>query len=394
MAKFLRKVRRKSYAFTLVELLVVIAIIGILVGLLLPAVQAAREAARRMQCSNNLKQLGLAALNYESADSRFPSMMNGPIVLPANWGGSWESSRGHHSAWLQMLPFYEQTALYNTISAGPQQGGMTMDRPFGPHSLRPYTHYQVRLSALLCPSDPGSQGMGWSSAQAPVAYATCFGDSTRGTDGRHNGEWGSPSARGMFDIVWSDPVAGGGTRRVGPGVGKKIGAVTDGTSNTLQLSEITVYNGQAKLHGHYVVIPRDVFRAGPIVCAAQKGPNGTLLNSNDGSGTYALPSSHHRHGESWASGFTMNSGFCTILPPNGPSCANERGEWQEGIYTANSYHTGGVNAVLVDGSVHFISENIDTGNLALPVPTGGPSPYGVWGAMGTANGGEAFSYEF
>ena len=183
MAKLLRRVRKRSYAFTLVELLVVIAIIGILVGLLLPAVQAAREAARRMQCSNNLKQLGLASLNYESAFSRFPSMMNGPIVQPANWDGSWESSRGHHSAWLQMLPFYEQTNLYNTISAGPQEGGMTRDRPFGPHSLRPYTAYQARISALLCPSDPGSQGMGWSSAQAPVAYATCFGDSTRGTDG-------------------------------------------------------------------------------------------------------------------------------------------------------------------------------------------------------------------
>ena len=90
----------------------------------------------------------------------------------------------------------------------------------------------------------------------------------------------------------------------------------------------------------------------------------------------------------------MNSGFFAILPPNAPSCANERGEWQEGIYTANSYHTGGVNASLVDGSVHFISENIDTGNLAAPVPTGGPSPYGVWGAMGTATGGESFSYEF
>ncbi len=376
MAKLLKWHKKRSYAFTLVELLVVIAIIGILVGLLLPAVQAAREAARRMQCSNNLKQLTLASLNYESAYGRFPSAMNGPIVLPANWGGSWESSRGHHSAWLQMLPYIEQNPLYSTISSGPQEGGMSMDRPFGPHSLRPYTPYKARISAFLCPSDPGATTMGWSSDQAPICYATNFGDSTRGTDGRHNGEWGSPNPRGMFGIVWSSP----GVRTVGPGVGKTIGSVTDGTSNTISFSEITVFNGQGKIHGHYTTMPRDTFRASPIACMQTRGPNGTIVGP--------LPSSHHRHGESWASGFTMNSGFCTILPPNAPSCANDRGEWQEGIYTANSYHTGGVNLSMVDGSVHFISGAIDTGNLAAPVPTGGPSPYGVWGGLGTSSGGE------
>lgn len=382
MAKLLRRVRKRSYAFTLVELLVVIAIIGILVGLLLPAVQAAREAARRMQCSNNLKQLGLASLNYESTYKRFPTAMNGPIVCPANWGGSWESSRGHHSAWLQMLPFIEQAPLYNQISAGAPEGGMTMARSFGPHSLRPYSAYKNRISSFLCPSDPGAQGNGWSNDQAPVCYATNFGDSTRGEDGVSNGEWGSSKARGMFSIVWGDPRTGGCTRQVS-GQGKTFGNVTDGSSNTLAFSEITVFNGEGKLHGHYTTMPSATFRATPIACAQTKGPNGTIVGP--------LPSSHHRHGESWASGFTMNSGFTCILPPNAPSCANDRGEWQEGIYSANSYHTGGVNAVMVDGSVHFITENIDTGNLSLPVPTTGPSPYGVWGALGSSNGGETAS---
>ena len=127
---------RLKRAFTLVELLVVIAIIGILVGLLLPAVQAAREAARRMQCSNTLTQRGLAALNYESAFKRFPSAMQGPIVQPADWDGSWESSRGHHSAWMMMMPFYEQGALYNTIAAGAREQGMTRDRPFDRDGVR------------------------------------------------------------------------------------------------------------------------------------------------------------------------------------------------------------------------------------------------------------------
>ncbi len=370
--------KKRSLAFTLVELLVVIAIIGILVGLLLPAVQAAREAARRMQCSNNLKQLGLAAHNYESTFKVFPSAMNGPIVFPADWDGSWESSRGHHSAWLQMLPYIEQSALYNSISSGPKQGGMTRDRPFGPHSLRPYTFYQVRIPGFLCPSDPGAQTNGWSNDQAPINYATNFGDSTRGTDGGDNGEWGSSNPRGMFGIIWSEP----GLRTVN-GRAKAHGSVSDGTSNTLMFSEITIYVADQKLHGDYTMMPSATFRASPIACLRTKGPNGTLVGP--------VPPSHHRHGESWASGFTMNSGFTAILPPNSPSCANAQGEWQEGIYSANSYHTGGVNAVRVDGSVGFISDSIDTGNLAATVPTSGPSPYGVWGSIATSSGGEVVS---
>ena len=367
--------KKSSHAFTLVELLVVIAIIGILVGLLLPAVQAAREAARRMQCTNNLKQLGLAANNYESTFRVFPSAMNGPIVMPADWNGSWESSRGHHSAWLQMLPYIEQSSLYNSIASGPQEGGMTQARPFGPHSLRPYSFYKVRIPGFLCPSDPGAQGNGWSNDQAPISYATNFGDSTRGNDGGHNGEWGSSNPRGMFGIIWSAP----GLRTVN-GRAKSHGSVTDGTSNTLMFSEITIFTSVAKLHGGYTMMPSATFRANPIACRQTKGPNGTLIGP--------VPPSHHRHGESWASGFTMNSGFTAILPPNSPSCANAQGEWQEGIYSANSYHTGGVNAVRVDGSVGFISDSIDTGNLAVPVPTAGPSPYGVWGSIATSSGGE------
>ena len=95
------------------------------------------------------------------------------------------------------------------------------------------------------------------------------------------------------------------------------------------------------------------------------------------------------------SGYPMIMGFTTILPPNAPSCASAQGEWNEGIFTADSYHPGGVNAAMTDGSIRFVSETINTGNLAAPVPQmplwGTPSPYGVWGAMGTKAGTEAFS---
>ena len=358
---------RRARAFTLVELLVVIAIIGILVGLLLPAVQAAREAARRMQCSNNLKQLALASLNYESTYKVFPSMANGPNG-PGGWDPqSWYSAQASHSTFLQILPFIEQQPLYNQIQTGAPEGGMTGVTPFGPQSLRPYSAYKVRIPGFLCPTDPGASGNGWSNDQAPINYACNIGDSTRGTDGGSNGGGGPSNGRGMFQRLR----------------GKKIAEAIDGTSNTLSFSEITIYLAQGRLHGHYTMIPSAQLRSSPITCAQTKGPNGSIVGS--------LPPSHFRHGEAWMAGFSMICGFTTILPPNSPSCANAQGEWQEGIYPPNSYHTGGVNAAMTDGSVRFVSDSIDSGNLALPVPTSGPSPYGVWGAMGSALGGEAVS---
>ena len=124
----------------------------------------------------------------------------------------------------------------------------------------------------------------------------------------------------------------------------------------------------------------------PIVCMQAKGANGKLVGT--------LPPSHHRDGEAWASGYPMICGFTTILPPNAPSCANQQGEWEEGIFSPDSYHPGGVNGAMCDGSVRFFSETINTGNLGLPVPrmaNNGLSPYGVWGALGTKDGGEPVS---
>lgn len=361
--------RRKPLAFTLVELLVVIAIIGVLVGLLLPAVQAAREAARRMQCSNNLKQLTLALHNYESSYKVFPSQYNGPMVLPNNWDNSWESSRSSHSTFLQLLPYVEQTALYNYIAAGAREGGMTMVRPFGPHPLRPYSAYRTRIPAFLCPTDPGSITNGWSNDQAPNNYAVNVGDGSMGEDGVGNGEYQTARGRGVFH------------RGHDGGSGVAFGAISDGTSNTLAMSEITIFTGRLLLHGAYTRIPAAQLRRGPIVCKNTRGPNGTLIGND--------PGTHWRHGEAWAAGFSMIMGFNTCLPPNSPSCANGEGEWQEGIYPANSFHTGGVNASMCDGSVRFISDSIDAGNPALPMVATGPSPYGIWGAMATRKGGES-----
>lgn len=357
MAHLLR-LRKRLSAFTLVELLVVIAIIGILVGLLLPAVQAAREAARRMQCSNNMKQIALACHNYESGYKVFPSMSTGANIVGQNWSTTWNSPGVRHSTFFQILPYIEQANLYNEINAGapdPTQSS-SVQSINGPHSLRPYTPYKARLSFYVCPSDPGGTGWGWDSGQAPNSYAVNVGDSAINNVGG--------TTRGMFQHVR----------------GQTHGSLSDGTSNTILASEITIYNGIGKLHGHYTMHGRDQLRNSPIICRATKGPNQSLVGT--------LPSSHHRHGEAWMSGYPMIMGFTTILPPNDPSCAAGRGEWNEGIFSANSYHTGGVNVAMADGSVQFISQNIDTGDLTIPMPVSGPSPYGVWGGLGTASSGE------
>lgn len=365
MARLLLWQRKRSFAFTLVELLVVIAIIGILVGLLLPAVQAAREAARRMQCSNNLKQIALSNHNYESTYKVFPAQATGADKPGQNWDTSWETAGIRHSAFIAALPYMEQGPLYDQIQAGapdPTQPS-SVKSPNGPHSLRPYTPYKARVSAFLCPSDPGASTNGWDNGSAAINYATNCGDSAMGTDGQSIVD--SRRSRGVFSFSQS----------------KKMGDLSDGTSNTLMYSENTIFLTLGALHGHHTIIPGASLRASPIVCAQTKGPNSTIVGT--------LPDSHHRDGEAWASGYPMINGFTTILPPNSPSCAaDSKGEWVPGIFSPDSYHTGGVQAAMADGSVHFISDSIDAGNLALPMPTGGPSPYGVWGSLGTSSGGE------
>ncbi|MEX2174197.1 MAG: DUF1559 domain-containing protein [Pirellulaceae bacterium] len=360
-------------AFTLVELLVVIAIIGVLVALLLPAVQAAREAARRSQCANNLKQLGIALHNYHDTFKTFPPMASGTDNPGANWDNSWDSNQQRHSTFYYLLPFIEQKPLHDQIGAGRQEPGMGGIVPQGPHSLRPYSAYAVKIPGYLCPSDTQADRGGWDRATAAISYAVNCGDSTVGPN-----EWGdnqsianAESPRGVF-----------GLHR-----GNTFADIKDGSSNTLAFSENTTYSsaGHGKIHGHYVIVSRGAFRASPIICMQAKGQNGMLVGT--------LPDSHHRDGESWASGYPMICGFTTILPPNAPSCAEIKGEWAEGIYAPDSYHPGGVNAAMCDASVRFVPETINTGNLALPVlqkpQFGGLSPYGVWGAMGSKDGSES-----
>lgn len=372
----LRKSRR--FAFTLVELLVVIAIIGILVGLLLPAVQAAREAARRMQCTNNLKQLGLAVLNYESAYKRLPNKSGGTASLV----GSPERLNGNYnrlSPFVPLLPFIEQTALYTRIQAGNETTALGVVAPGGPSGWFPridgstvsnrYYPWTVSIPSYQCPSDsiiPISTG-----EHGTNSYAVNMGDLIVSVNG-------ASQMRGPL----------GGT-----GVYKKLGAVIDGTSNTIVFSERVAHNannfndGTLKTAtGNELVVRYEAqqltIQTSPSSCSAKAIGNkfapGTLIKA--------------RFGILWTDGQAERIGFNTVLGPNKPSCfgdTNTAADSNVVVLPASSMHTGGVNILSLDGAVRFLTDGVDTGNTSAINPTpSGQSLYGVWGALGTLDGGE------
>lgn len=356
----------KRGGFTLVELLVVIAIIGILVGLLLPAVQAAREAARRMQCSNNLKQLGLAAHNYESAYQRFPYRSGG--TDGSNIGpraGNW----GLKSGFIPLLSFIEGNNQFAQIEAGISGQGATIDAaPGGPSGTESFIPWNVSPGFMKCPSD--SQV---SSYESGSTYSMCMGGNGTAIVGVVDG--GKPS--GVFGHGWY------GRRHA------SHGSMSDGTSNTILFSERLVStvpsSAQATVGMNQSVrfltviaqVPDVQFR--PQLC--RTAANGQFLAEGSvyqgGGGTL------------WHCGLPRFVGFNTILPPNAPSCVGSIANGQPAILPPSSNHTGGVNVAMADGSVQFISANVDTGDLTVSALVAtGRSPYGVWGALGTMNGGE------
>jgi prepilin-type N-terminal cleavage/methylation domain-containing protein len=365
----LRYLRKQG--FTLIELLVVIAIIAILIALLLPAVQQAREAARRTQCKNNLKQLGLALHNYHDTLLVFPYRQGGTT------GSDDMSNRNEAGCTQLLLPYIDQAPLYNQIAAGgdfittsfPTPPG----EPYPPMGPSPtccgrndrYPPYRVHLTALKCPSAQARVG-----TLGPTNYAYSMGDSSSFLFVNTNA---SQQPRGVFSRQSS----------------VRISDLTDGTSNTALMSEMAsgLDAGEVVGLGVATLQPATILDA-PIQCR-----NTANLNERGRYNTNPAVTVGGWRGERWYSGYPAHVGFNTVLPPNSPSCVTDASFWQQnarGIYSATSKHTGGVHLLMGDGAVRFVSENIDAGNSSAPdVRTrGGRSNYGVWGALGSVAGGE------
>jgi prepilin-type N-terminal cleavage/methylation domain-containing protein/prepilin-type processing-associated H-X9-DG protein len=327
---------RPRFAFTLVELLVVIAIIGILVALLLPAIQAAREAARRSQCQNNLKQLGLAVLNYESAKKKLPpSVEINAATMIGTANGAW-GVHGH------ILPYLEEESLRSLVNIN-----LAWDNQTAINNLR--------IPGFSCPSDGPAAEVRDPGGGKVLLFSTTYGFNM--------GTW----------FVY-DPVKKlGGDGPFYPNSFLRLAKIADGTSKTAMAAEVKAWT-------HYT---------------RNSGPSSTTIpNTADEASAAVSSGTEYRntgHTE-WPDGRVHHTGFTATMPPNtfvkyvkdGQTLDADFNSWQEGkdgdtgkptyaIITSRSYHSGSVNVTMLDGSVHTVNGDIDLL---------------VWRARGTRAGSE------
>ena len=343
--------------FTLIELLVVIAIIAVLIGLLLPAVQKVREAAARMSSQNNLKQIGLALHNHDSALGRFPGMQPAGLANATSFG---------YSVHAQLLPYIEQEPLGKQIDFNQPLFIGTFPTPSFQLNPAVAAAAATPVKTFLCPADGQPNRFTTNSGggtHAGTNYVVCLGSGRGGPGG--NGP------NGMDTRFPSD-----GMFHYGPGV--RPADVTDGTSNTLFLSQCLLGLNKT-ITGPYAGLSADERRrqtagvpgrglyTGPAGANPGYGPSGPIVDTD----YLAVTSWRGTRGGSWVWGNATANGFTAALPPNArvPDATAHGIGW----LAARSNFAGGVNVGLTDGSVRFVRD-------AIPLP--------VWQALATKAGDE------
>jgi len=336
---------RLRSAFTLIELLVVIAIIAVLIGLLLPAVQSAREAARRSQCVNNLKQMALAVYNYEDTWQCYPQGESSGKIGPMG----------------TILPFLEQNAAYNAFNfSAPQTAWLDCD-------VANATTGKAKINTYICPSEVNQNR---ADSIFPYYWAASYA--------WNSGTWWPRTQ--SFDGVFGNTVNDDPAVRPVTGI-IKIAAVTDGTSNSLLVTDCAA--------GPLVAgAPRtrvsDVYTisggVAPVGAISPLGPAIAACNAIDWkTGTIPSNGAWRYKGYTWLEGSIWRGWMNTIRTPNQTSCSpgpSGGSSWHYIMKPASSYHPGGVNGALCDGSVKFFKDTVN--------PT-------VWMAVSTRAGGEVIS---
>jgi prepilin-type N-terminal cleavage/methylation domain-containing protein/prepilin-type processing-associated H-X9-DG protein len=337
--------RTRRRGFTLIELLVVIAIIAVLIGLLLPAVQKVREAAARMKCSNNLKQLGLAAHNFESTYGTLP---------PGEWTRSTDGGTSRPSLGAVLLGYIEQSNKFNQFNFAFDVQSPTNDAAASQD-----------VPTFLCPSESSSAALTRSSGAA-IGRSNYFGNIGAVADCRLSSDPGA----GVFQA--SSSTAAGETPK-----GIKIGAMTDGTSNTAMFSEVmraqTANSSTVDYTTNVAVAPTDISTGTPL----RDGRN--VTGCKGGTVTKLI---NYVGLQYYRGGINHQSFYTHTLPPNWNRNTNNAAtqkytcgdtSFRRAHIAASSYHSGGVNLCMGDGSIRFVRDSVD---------------FTLWQNTGTRAGGE------
>ena len=354
--------------FTLIELLVVIAIIAVLIALLLPAVQAAREAARRTQCVNNMKQLGLAIHNYHNIHNVFPMGCSSALyTLPSTY-----NVKQNMSAHAAMLPFLEQTAVYNSINFN----WGCEDASTAVCYLINSTGTNAQIKAFICPSDPNAGVPDNNNTSNTNNYYVCVGTSMYWSQIGTNAPYANLNVVGI-----TAPSTGLFTWQQAYG----LNTCTDGSSNTIAFAEGVVGNQNQQLGQKFIGLQNVAALSAyeTMDGSINFGANalGALQVCQAAYTTQSGGTVDRQRGENWAHGAMAFTMFNTIATPNAfnrsfTDCSRIGSTGRADLANADSYHPGGVNVTMADGSVRFIKDTINRI---------------TWYALGTKGNGEVIS---